>query len=705
MEEKEEYSNTSPVFKTYLEDSKNENLLLRYSDLVSFVLKSKTEKLTDLSSIIGFEEISEIKKDLKSVSNSLNNKLRNTNYDNSISNEQEIIIKQLGENIVSKEQLLSKFNELLNSSGKDLIIKKYEDIDETIKLLSSSKVDPIVEEIKALSEIKKLASDLQKEVKTLDRDYIKYHKQAIAFQENIEMMKQLSFNNLLQAGKNILEKKFYTESNCPLCTQSTDIQELLSNINKRLEEIQKIEEEREVFDDDKKSMQDMLIGMVHRIRTPSENLEKITIDVKNTLRAKLNSIHDYLKSYQEELEKKIFKNEEMKAVQDLKIDEATFKEIIQICQEKLNTLDDQKKTNETEVILKIEFSKNSYNKIEQLKKERDSIDNQSKTFNILYKEFIKTQKDGIQTFLNRFSQEIDEYFNCIIPDNRIKNISLKEIERDDDLIGLTLEFDFFNKKVSPFQKYLSESYLNAFGLVFFLASVKAFNKNNKFFVLDDIISSFDGNHRKRFSDLLIEKFSDYQIIIFTHERSWFEMFRNLVKNKNWLIKEIKWDSQDGTYIDKPIPQLRKKIEEKLDNMDTDDLGNNIRKYLESTLKKYAEGLEVKVKFLFNERNEARMCGELLSDLKSKIKKTSDNKFSCNPIDRLINSFAILNKDSHDNSNKSTIGDLQAFWDDIISLESLFNCKECSTDISLKYYDSGAKRIRCKCNKLSYAWKN
>lgn len=76
---------------------------------------------------------------------------------------------------------------------------------------------------------------------------------------------------------------------------------------------------------------------------------------------------------------------------------------------------------------------------------------------------------------------------------------------------------------------MSESHINCLGLSFFLASVKAFNKESKFFVLDDVISSFDRSHRYRFAQLLANKFSDYQVILLTHEKDFFELV--LVKLK------------------------------------------------------------------------------------------------------------------------------------------------------------------------------
>ena len=50
-------SNTSEGFNIYLSDSNKENLILRYGDLISFINASKTDKLKELSKIIGFGEV------------------------------------------------------------------------------------------------------------------------------------------------------------------------------------------------------------------------------------------------------------------------------------------------------------------------------------------------------------------------------------------------------------------------------------------------------------------------------------------------------------------------------------------------------------------------------------------------------------------------------------------------------------------------
>jgi hypothetical protein len=280
---------------------------------------------------------------------------------------------------------------------------------------------------------------------------------------------------------------------------------------------------------------------------------------------------------------------------------------------------------------------------------------------------------------------------------------------EDELNGITISYNYNGKLVSPPQKYFSESHLNCFGISFFLASVQAFNKVNKFFVLDDVISSFDSAHRKRFADLLFAKFSDYQIILLTHEEDWFTNFvRPLAKKKGWLINEINWTETNGTHLKEEPKDLLERIEEGLASGNISDLGNPIRKYLESVLKEIALNTESKYAFQFNEANEHRMPNELLQGLRSQIKLNSkelQDKFDV--FDRVEQSALLGNICSHDNPFNPSIHDLKAFWADVNELINLFYCQQESCtkkSVSMKYYDNVAKKIRCGCDGTKYDWK-
>jgi len=121
------------------------------------------------------------------------------------------------------------------------------------------------------------------------------------------------------------------------------------------------------------------------------------------------------------------------------------------------------------------------------------------------------------------------------------------------------------------------------------------------------------------------------------------------------------------------------------------------------LKEIAFNLEVKVKYLPNETNEMRMSPELLDALTTKIEK-------CNKtiIQRTKNSNIIGNLLSHYNGSfNAKIGDLKAFWKDILELEGIFICdkSDCSYKfVSYKYFDNVNNIIRCGCATKGYNWK-
>jgi hypothetical protein len=108
-------------------------------------------------------------------------------------------------------------------------------------------------------------------------------------------------------------------------------------------------------------------------------------------------------------------------------------------------------------------------------------------------------------------------------------------------------------------------------------------------------------------------------------------------------------------------------------------------------------------------NEKRMPDELLSELKSKINKCGeqDIKIKAPVIDRVANSSLLGNLLSHDNPFNPKLGDLKAFWADIIEFEKIFVCQEptCKrSKVSMKNYDNVAKKVRCGCDATKYDWK-
>ena len=447
---------------------------------------------------------------------------------------------------------------------------------------------------------------------------------------------------------------------------------MLRELQDRIEELQKYKDEKNTLDVLKSNLlleYAKVENLISNILTDSN----IGSDENKVIKAHLLNIHEELINYQSEIKKDILKDEKLILPKELSINNNNFVEIEKFANEQINQLKESKKGDDKfDIHSKIVLSKNAYFDIKKLKNSKELLETQQYTLEKIFAAFIKKMESGFESFLTHLSKDINDLYAFMNPGEHIEDISLVSLQKNDEFSGITIQFKFYDNDVTPPNKYLSESHLNCLGIAFYLTSVKTFNKTNQFFIMDDVISSFDGTHRARFAHLLNEKFSDYQIILMTHEKDWFDYVSKLVKGKNWLINTFKHVDKDGPSIEVPLPSLKEQIENQISQNDINGLGNKIRKYLESLLKEMAKKLGVYMRFEYNDKNEDRMPNELLTSLQSHLNKHTDVTIDKNLVDRLISSVFIGNKDSHDGSYQVSIGDCKAFWADVVELEQQYH---------------------------------
>lgn len=119
-------------------------------------------------------------------------------------------------------------------------------------------------------------------------------------------------------------------------------------------------------------------------------------------------------------------------------------------------------------------------------------------------------------------------------------------KRDRHLEGreLTPILHFRNHPLQTPQLFLNEARLSALGLAIYLAgrlacTPTASNSALKLLVLDDVLIGLDHSNRLPVLDVLQTKFADWQIVLLTHDRVWFEMARfHLGNSRKWKVLEI-----------------------------------------------------------------------------------------------------------------------------------------------------------------------
>ncbi|WP_241280367.1 AAA family ATPase [Chryseobacterium cucumeris] len=703
-----ETSNSSDDFQKYYSASQSENLLLRYQFLRDFIDQTKGDKLKYLSDIIGFSEVTKTKDVLRKAFNSVRSEIKTQNFEAQINNEKQTLILKIGAAVSQENNLFEKINEIIEPLKTGITVNSIEDIDKVLNHIKKPANTKQITEFQFLENTNKALSTLKSEISFIDEEYQKYHSEFNKISEDVQSIMQTFLAELLKSGETVITKKYHKEDSCPLCLQPKNLEDLKSEIQKRLKDIEESSEKKTVYDNVKKSISDIITERLKRVELIANN-SLLSEPENDSVKKAIDNLKEKLNDYQKASNEKVTSGNKLPANNTLTLTEDDFKiqEQITTSFEAIQTAIKNDKS--TELYANISAAKDAFLKIKRFEKDKNKLEYQKNSLELIYNEFVKRQKEGLESFINSFSSYINDFYQYMNPDEQFHEIRIVTIGEDDELNGITIEYKYNDEWVSPPQKYFSESHLNCFGISFFLASVIAFNKENKFIVLDDVISSFDTTHRKRFADLLFEKFADYQFILLTHEAEWFSYVQQLAKRKGWTIGEIKWTEAKGTHLEEKPNDLKEFIEREITNSTVETLGNPIRKYLEAKLKDICLNLDVKVSYRTNYDNEKRMPDELLNELKSKINKNGgqDIKAKVPTIERVANSSLLGNLLSHDNPFNPKLGDLKAFWADIKELENIFYCQELTCKrpkVSIKNYDNVAKKIRCGCDTTKYDWK-
>jgi recombinational DNA repair ATPase RecF len=544
---KSEHTNQSEEFAGYLNESQKENLLLRYNDMVTFILDSKKGKLETLSDIIGFSRVSQVRDILRRTAGDLARELKRGNFDNRISNQQAKIIENLGSVVTSEEQLVNAVNELLKPLDIDREITQISEIDEILNLVKKPEDSQAIELQSYYNKVVDWTLEVPAALDTIEDQYKEYHEQFQKITGDIEKINKILLENLLNEGVRVIKESVIADDLCPLCMQPKNKSQLLKELEARIIELEQYKKEKLNINRLKESLNRELKAPLQRLNyflfEQYSNIEE-----NRELKETIEILKSGFENYSTQLDLEISPLQHLRKPEEITLDRAKLGQIASFCKKQVENLKASKKDDKRfEVQSKLLLSREAYLDIQRLKKEKGSVERQQKSFELIYSEFLKKQKQALESFLSRFSNDINDFYQFMNPDEKVEDIKLISLEKEDELQGLTLEFKFFENSESPPQKYLSESHLNCLGIAFFLTSVKAFNKKNQFFILDDVISGFDTIHGKRFAQLLLEKFPDYQIILMTHENHWFELVKDLMKEKGWNVNTI----NQGLFLKKP----------------------------------------------------------------------------------------------------------------------------------------------------------
>jgi AAA15 family ATPase/GTPase len=697
-----EYSNVSKEFQDHVRKIQEgqERLILRNVDLWNFVLSTKTEKRQDLAELIGYESLDSFREVISRTLKKLEDTPDYVAAKRNIPEYQKDIFTISGSMLGNAEDLYKLANRMAEDVGISASIsddKSYSSVIDQIRKRIEGKEKATLK--LALTQCKESADQLKLraiDAKNAFLNFDRTYKELIKSEQDV---RQIRLETLLTLGERALNEGLTILDTCPLCLQPKSWASLRKELEARILKLRESKKKADKAAAEKGLALAALSEAVIIARELYKGATKAALG-----QTVLNAIKDYgtmLVGLGTTIKVSFDK---LQAISSGIESETTL--ITKVVEEQSNQMKVQIDALELskeeqklfEATRKLENLKLSYVKWQGAIETRKKFDRQIRTITDIGQSFAKVHTGALQNVLNELSADISRFYLVMHPGEQIDNSRLKILEE-----GIEFEYGFHGKRAYPPLKYLSESHLNSLGIAAFLASAKLFNKTANFLVLDDIVSSFDSNHRFRLVQLLHTEFADRQILLLTHEPFWFQIIKKQLMPKGWLVSDL----EVGPGPSLQVRASTKSVKEEVVRKKTDGslTANDLRTCLERILKDVSLGLEVKVAFRYNDENERRMSGELISELRSVLKKKSTTTLSEPIFSRLEACALVATTGSHDSGPVLSSGDIAAVYDDVLKLDALFFCEDCGRHISVAGYVNHEKKTFCHCGKKYLDWKD
>lgn len=350
------------------------------------------------------------------------------------------------------------------------------------------------------------------------------------------------------------------------------------------------------------------------------------------------------------------------------------------------------------LIKKIENLHATMKRLEELEIERQEYRTIEKSFNVVANVIRERSAQLINQIVDAFREDVLSIYQTIHPNSTVPNIYIVP-NTEERTLGLRIDFHQPGRTVPP-AGYLSESYINTLGLALFISSVRLFNREFPFIFLDDIVSSYDADHRARIVDVIAEQLEDFQVFLTTHDYRFYTMLKDRLNDKGWYFEKITtWNFEHGPRREADTIRPNE-IDQLITNGDFTIAGNSVRQYMEDWLDKMCAKYSVYTLHKRGSKDFDRTLFDFWGPFIDRLKAIRGEFFekqiaSQKCFDRL-KSHSLLNYYSHSQANPyewPSIGDVQYVWTEFREFEKLFACVACGKQLR---YEADETRLYCTC---------
>ncbi len=600
---------------------------IRFEDLTRFVYFRKSEKYDALADLMGFTPQVDFQKALKRVSNQLDNRVETQRK--KVSGSEQEVRQCLNISDSRSVTVLNSINALLVTHGLQAA-DSFDALPEKIQRLTERVTnDPRAQK---LNDCKSLRDEvngitLPNNIISGIDDYLDKQK---SFQEKKESITDLLLIELLTKGDEILKarSKAGLETDiCPLCNQHFEPGDLPGHIASELENLKDLREKYDQLELNRKT----LLNSIPKNPDNAAKLKKLAVNSELEKEYNLNSLITLIKDF-EEIQRSLrtsisqksekLDDEQLQKIKNLKkalenvwIDFVKARKALieQLRQSIADLEEDEVRKKLVSDHSLVQRATDYWNKLVEDREQLSRLESVNDEFTSIVRDYIQASMENVKDRFAVISADVQTYFDILERyTNGISKPVLKLLENQDRAVEFEVEFQ--GERIYPAYKYLSESQLNSFGLVIFLASVKNFNPDFKFIILDDVINSFDAYKRPQVIELLKQEFSDYQVLILTHDNVWRDqLFENF---DTWIKRRISRHDPGIGPIDTIAHAPLAEIEQLIADDRPEQAGALMGPYLERQLQDICQNFGVLVPFT---RDGLYTLDTLLDRLRIRIK--------------------------------------------------------------------------------------
>ena len=311
----------------------------------------------------------------------------------------------------------------------------------------------------------------------------------------------------------------------------------------------------------------------------------------------------------------------------------------------------------------------------------------------VFDSYQKKQKEDLAELLTAISRRVAQIYSALHPGEDLDAVSVEPWTAK----GIELAIEFYGSRQRPPHGVLSESHLNSLAIALFLAMAQSFNQRIGFLLLDDVINSFDVEHRGRLAELLAEGFAEWQLIVLTHDQQFFEhLSRRAPRGASSSSRPGAMRTARGR------PNMKRRAFSGLRGSDSDSgdvqgAATKARRALEELLQEVCEALWAPLPFRRGQANDKREIGELFRGLRRTLKERAKTLLdsSVEPLLKHLEADvgATLNVAVHGSRGRAGASEVEAALERIARLDQTWTCPECRTRI---WHRGSPEAGRCKC---------